>query len=114
MDEPPEFPRSVLESLRQPLEDGRVVVARVAGHALFPARFQLIGTINLSFRPVSVRSDPGSRQRLTSRPTAAVTFASSCLLLRGVAVGGPHHRCFYRSCGVGVSAVSCTSDAPVS
>jgi magnesium chelatase family protein len=37
----------VLESLRQPLEDGVVAVARVGGHALFPARFQLIGTMNM-------------------------------------------------------------------
>jgi magnesium chelatase family protein len=48
MDELPEFPRSVLESLRQPLEDGVVAVARVGGHAMFPARFQLVGTVNLS------------------------------------------------------------------
>jgi predicted ATPase with chaperone activity len=37
----------VLESLRQPLEDGVVSVARVGGHALFPARFQLVGTIDV-------------------------------------------------------------------
>jgi magnesium chelatase family protein len=48
MDELPEFPRSVLESLRQPLEDGVVAVARVGGHAMFPARFQLVGTVSLS------------------------------------------------------------------
>jgi magnesium chelatase family protein len=47
LDELPEFPRSVLEALRQPLEDGFVAVARVGGHALFPARFQLVGTMNL-------------------------------------------------------------------
>ena len=47
LDELPEFPRSVLESLRQPLEDGVVSVARVGGHALFPARFRLIATMNL-------------------------------------------------------------------
>ena len=47
LDELPEFPRSVLESLRQPLEDGVVAVARVGGHALFPARFQLVGTMNV-------------------------------------------------------------------
>jgi len=46
LDELP-VPRSVLESLRQPLEDGVVLVARVGGHALFPARFQLVGTINV-------------------------------------------------------------------
>jgi magnesium chelatase family protein len=47
LDELPEFPRSVLEALRQPLEDGVVAVSRVGGHALFPARFQLIGTVSL-------------------------------------------------------------------
>jgi Mg chelatase-like protein len=47
LDELPEFSRAVLEALRQPLEDGVVAVARVGGHALFPARFQLVGTMNL-------------------------------------------------------------------
>jgi magnesium chelatase family protein len=56
MDEIPEFPRSVLESLRQPLEDGYVAVARVGGHALFPARFQLVGTMNMC--PCGGRGDP--------------------------------------------------------
>ena len=56
MDELPEFPRSVLESLRQPLEDGVVAVARVGGHAIFPARFQLVGTMNMC--PCGARGDP--------------------------------------------------------
>jgi len=56
MDELPEFPRSVLESLRQPLEDGFVAVARVGGHAIFPARFQLVGTMNMC--PCGGRGDP--------------------------------------------------------
>jgi magnesium chelatase family protein len=56
LDEIPEFPRSVLESLRQPLEDGIVAVARVGGHALFPARFQLVGTMNMC--PCGARGDP--------------------------------------------------------
>ena len=47
LNEFPEFPRSVLESLRQPLEDGVVSVVRVGGHTMFPARFQLVGTINI-------------------------------------------------------------------
>jgi Magnesium chelatase, subunit ChlI len=50
LDELAEFPRSVLEALRQPLEDGLVSVSRVGGHALFPARFQVAGTINLCIR----------------------------------------------------------------
>jgi len=69
MDELPEFPRSVLESLRQPLEDGFVAVARVGGHAVFPARFQLVGTMNMC--PCGGRGDPAvecacSPQRLSA------------------------------------------------
>jgi magnesium chelatase family protein len=47
LDELPEFSRSVLEALRQPLEDGVVSVARVGGRAIFPAGFRLVGTMNL-------------------------------------------------------------------
>jgi magnesium chelatase family protein len=69
LDELPEFPRSVLESLRQPLEDGVVAVARTGGHALFPARFQLVGTMNMC--PCGARGDPAvecgcTPQRLAS------------------------------------------------
>lgn len=46
MDELPEFPRAVLESLRQPLETGTVSVARVAAHVTYPARFQLVAAMN--------------------------------------------------------------------
>ena len=56
LDELPEFPRSVLEALRQPLEDGVVSVARVGGRALFPARFRLVATMNLC--PCGGRGDP--------------------------------------------------------
>ncbi|MEV0596693.1 YifB family Mg chelatase-like AAA ATPase [Nonomuraea cavernae] len=46
MDEAPEFPRHVLDSLRQPLESGRVTVSRVAGSVTFPARFMLVLAAN--------------------------------------------------------------------
>ncbi len=46
LDELPEFSRRALESLRQPLEEGTVVVARAAGSAVFPARVQLIAAAN--------------------------------------------------------------------
>jgi magnesium chelatase family protein len=46
LDELPEFSQRVLEALRQPLEDARVVVARSAGTASFPARFQLVAAAN--------------------------------------------------------------------
>lgn len=46
LDELPEFPRAVLESLRQPVETGTVTVARAAAHVTYPARFQLIAAMN--------------------------------------------------------------------
>ena len=46
LDELPEFSQRVLEALRQPLEDARVVVSRSAGTASFPARFQLVAAAN--------------------------------------------------------------------
>ncbi len=46
LDEFLEFPRHVLESLRQPLEDGCVTVSRAQGTITFPARFTLLGAMN--------------------------------------------------------------------
>ncbi len=46
LDEFSEFPRSVLESLRQPLEDGYVSVSRIAGSCRFPCRFIMIAASN--------------------------------------------------------------------
>jgi magnesium chelatase family protein len=46
MDEFPEFPRAVLETLRQPIETGDVVVARANAHVRYPARFLLIAAAN--------------------------------------------------------------------
>ncbi len=46
LDELPEFPRSVLDALRQPIETGQVMVARAAAHVTYPARFQLIAAMN--------------------------------------------------------------------
>src|ERR1700716_592216 len=46
LDELPEFPRNVLEVLRQPLEDGHVTIARAAMSLSFPARFMLAAAMN--------------------------------------------------------------------
>lgn len=46
LDELPEFPREVLEVLRQPLEDGRVTIARAATTISFPAKFMLTAAMN--------------------------------------------------------------------
>jgi magnesium chelatase family protein len=69
LDELAEFYRPALEALRQPLEDGSIAIARVQGHAVFPARFVLVGTMNLC--PCGGRGDPAaecscSPQRLAS------------------------------------------------
>jgi magnesium chelatase family protein len=69
LDELPEFQRPALESLRQPLEDGEIVVSRAEGRACYPARFELVATMNLC--PCGGRGDPAleckcSAQRLNA------------------------------------------------
>jgi magnesium chelatase family protein len=56
LDEMPEFDRRVLEVLRQPLEEGRVTIARAARTAVFPARFVLVAAMNPC--PCGYHGDP--------------------------------------------------------
>jgi len=56
LDEFPEFPRQVLENLRQPLEDGIVTISRAQGTITFPARFTLVASQNPC--PCGYASDP--------------------------------------------------------
>jgi len=46
LDEMAEFPRYVLEAMRQPMEDGKVEISRVAGRVQYPAAFQLVAAVN--------------------------------------------------------------------
>ena len=46
LDELPEFKRSTLEVMRQPLEDGKVTVSRAAGSVTFPSEFMLVAAMN--------------------------------------------------------------------
>jgi magnesium chelatase family protein len=79
LDELPEFMRPALESLRQPLEDGVVSIARAAGQALYPARFQLVATMNLC--PCGARGDPGAECSCSPQRLAAFRDKLSRALL---------------------------------
>jgi magnesium chelatase family protein len=46
LDELPEFKRSTLEVMRQPLEDGKVTISRAAGSVTYPSEFVLVGALN--------------------------------------------------------------------
>lgn len=71
LDELPEFPQHVVEALRQPLEDGCVVISRATGSLSFPARFQLVGAANPCRRGCPTFEacicTPGERERYLSR-----------------------------------------------
>ena len=63
LDELPEFDRKVLETLREPLEAGRITISRAAHHADFPAECQLVAAMNPC--PCGWRGDPNGRCRCT-------------------------------------------------
>lgn len=69
LDEAPEFSRQLLETLRQPLEDGTITISRVSGSETFPARVQLIMSMNLC--PCGKRGDPRRVCRCTPNQIAA-------------------------------------------
>jgi magnesium chelatase family protein len=79
LDELAEFARPTLEALRQPLEDGVVCIARAAGRAVFPARFALVGTMNLC--PCGGRGDAGASCTCTAQRLAAYRAKLSRALL---------------------------------
>jgi magnesium chelatase family protein len=70
LDELPEFRRSALEVLRQPLEDGEVTVSRSAGKVVFPAEFMLVAAMNPC--PCGHLGDP--RRRCKCTPSQIETY----------------------------------------
>ncbi len=79
LDELAEFPRPTLEALRQPLEDGAISIARAEGKAVFPARFQLVATMNLC--PCGARGDPAAECSCSAQRLAAYRDKLSRALL---------------------------------
>ncbi|MDE3189786.1 MAG: YifB family Mg chelatase-like AAA ATPase [Acidobacteriota bacterium] len=79
LDELAEFARPALEALRQPLEDGVVSIARAAGRAVFPARFQLVATMNLC--PCGARGDGSAICSCTAQRLASYRAKLSRALL---------------------------------
>jgi magnesium chelatase family protein len=70
LDELPEFKRSVLETLRQPLEEGRVTISRAAGTMTFPSEFMLVAAMNPTpdgKMPHESRSSPREIQNYLGR-----------------------------------------------
>jgi magnesium chelatase family protein len=68
LDELPEFDRSVLEVLREPMESGSITISRAAQQADYPARFQLIAAMNPC--PCGYLGDGSSRCRCTAEQVA--------------------------------------------
>jgi magnesium chelatase family protein len=70
LDELPEFKRGVLETMRQPLEDGRVTISRAAGTMTFPSQFMLVAAMNPTpdgKMPHESRSSPREIQNYLGR-----------------------------------------------
>jgi magnesium chelatase family protein len=70
LDELPEFKRSVLETMRQPLEEGRVTISRAAGTMTFPSEFMLVAAMNPTpdgKMPGDSRSTPFEIQKYLGR-----------------------------------------------
>jgi magnesium chelatase family protein len=70
LDELPEFKRGVLETMRQPIEEGRVTISRAAGTMTFPAQFMLVAAMNPTpdgKMPAESRSSPREIQNYLGR-----------------------------------------------
>jgi magnesium chelatase family protein len=76
LDELPEFGRSVLESLRQPLESGEVVVSRAIGSMRFPSRFMLVAAMNPT-PGGHAATDPRARNKYLERLSGPCSTGST-------------------------------------
>jgi magnesium chelatase family protein len=135
LDELPEFSRSAIEVMRQPLEEGSVTIARAAGTFTYPARFQLVASMNpcpcgyRGTRSAECRCDDATVARYVSKlsgplldridlqiDVARVAFDdmvrhddgehSAQILTRVLAARARQHARF------GPSSISCNADIP--
>lgn len=77
LDELPEFSRAVLESLRQPLEDGVVTISRASGSLQLPARFQLVAARNpcpCGYYGADTEDGPNGAVCCTCTPTTVANY----------------------------------------
>ncbi len=72
LDELPEYPRASLESLRQPLEDGKITVSRVQSTVQYPAEFMLVASMN----PCPCGNYGSKNNKCTCTPTAIQRYLS--------------------------------------
>lgn len=72
LDELPEFERRVLDALRQPIESGRVSIARASAHMTFPSRFMLVAAMN----PCECGQAGSERQVCRCTPAQVARYAS--------------------------------------
>ncbi len=79
LDELPEFPRTAIEVLRQPMEDGQVTISRASGTVIYPSRFMLIATQNPC--PCGFATDPNHDCSCTGQQIARYTRKISGPLL---------------------------------
>lgn len=79
LDELPEFPRSAIEVLRQPIEDGQVTISRASGTVVYPSRFMLVATQNPC--PCGYATDPNHDCNCTGQQIARYTRKISGPLL---------------------------------
>lgn len=70
LDEFPEFPRHVLEALRQPVEDGNVTISRAAGTVTYPSQFMLIAAAN----PCPCGNYKSETKRCTCMPGSIIRY----------------------------------------
>ena len=69
LDEFTEFRRDAIEGLRQPLEDGRVVVTRMVGTVVFPARFTLVAAILQAMKALGMSQEGSSSSADSGGPS---------------------------------------------